>query len=332
MRVRGVSYTTGVAPDECVRRDLLAIRGELHCNTVMLIGTDIGRLEGAAKTALDVGLDVYIRPYLADEPHYAILDHLAGTAEMAERLRSLHPDRVTLLLGSEFSFTSRGMIPGRWLLLRLQILVRPCLRRLFDRRITRRLHRFLRRALSTARANFRGPVTYASGYWENVDWAGFDLIGVNLYRLGDDPAGYERRLRALVRDAAKPVVVTEFGCGAFLGADRRGPGSFRAVNWLSDPPTIKKGYTRDEGVQARYLSDLIELYADAGVHGCFVYTFMSPGFPHSSEAKHDLDMAGFGLVKAEPNQPTNWAPKQAFHTVARCFTIDGTVHDRGRRA
>jgi hypothetical protein len=41
-----------------------------------------------------------------------VLAHLAVTAAAAEDLRARHPGRVTLLLGSEFSLTSPGMIPG----------------------------------------------------------------------------------------------------------------------------------------------------------------------------------------------------------------------------
>lgn len=323
MEVRGVSYTVGDAPVEAMRRDLRAIRDDLHCTTVMLIGTDTDRQAEAAEQALDVGLDVYIRPYLPDRRRTTLLSHLAATASAAERLRAAHPGRVTLLVGREFSLTSPGMLPGPRLFLRLQVLIRPRWRRLFDRRITRRLPRLLTRAMSTAREHFHGPVTYAAGYWEQVDWSGFDLVGVNLYRLGVDDAGYERRLRELVDGADKPVVVTEFGCGAFAGAERRGPGSFLIVDWFADPPRVKDGHTRDESVQADYLTELIELYARHGVHGCFAYTFASPGFPHHTDPRLDLDMAGFGLVRTDPEDPTRWEPKVAFGAVSQRYATAG---------
>jgi hypothetical protein len=209
------------------------------------------------------------------------------------------------------------MVPGRWVFLRLQVILRW--RRYLDRRINRRLNALLTDLLAVARREFAGPVTYAAAFWERVDWSAFDVVGVNLYRVGDDPAGYERRLRALVAEAGKPVVVTEFGCGAHLGADRRGPGSFRIVNWFAQPPRVHDGQVRDEGVQAAYLGELIDLYADAGVHGCFVFTFAMPDFPHHPDPAHDLDMAGFGVVKALPDGPRQWAPKQAFGEVARRY-------------
>ena len=76
--------------------------------------------------------------------------------------------------------------------------------------------------------------------------------------------------------------------------------------------------TRNEETQARYLKELINFYQAAGVHGCFVYTFFSPGFPHNSNPMLDLDMAGFGLVKMKAGSE-KWEPKVAFHEVAERY-------------
>lgn len=317
LTVRGISYAIDGIPPASVLADLRVIREDLHCTAVMLIGTDRQQLADAAQEALDVGLDVYVRPYLADARPPRLRTHLADLAAAAEKLRRRYPGRVTLLVGSEFSLASRGMVPGRWVFLRLQVILRW--RRFLDRRITRRLNALLADLLAVARREFSGPVTYAAAFWERVDWSGFDVAGINLYRTGDDPAGYERRLRALVAEAGKPLVVTEFGCGAHVGADRRGPGSFLIVNWFAQPPCVRDGHVRDEAVQAAYLADLIDLYADAGVHGCFVFTFAMPDFPHHPDPRHDLDMAGFGVVKALPEGPQRWAPKHAFGEVARRY-------------
>ncbi|WP_432943208.1 hypothetical protein ACQPXM_40070 [Kribbella sp. CA-253562] len=119
--------------------------------------------------------------------------------------------------------------------------------------------------------------------------------------------------------SSKPVVITEFGCGSFVGADRRGPGSFLIVNWFASPPRIKEGFRRDEATQAAYLGELIDLYDAAGVHGCFVYTYAMADFPHWSDPLVDLDMAGFGVVKIPAHDPTRREPKQAFAAVARKY-------------
>ncbi|WP_127937926.1 hypothetical protein [Nonomuraea polychroma] len=320
LEVKGISYAIEDAPTDVVRRNLRVIAEELHCTAVMLIGTETESHIAAARHALEAGLDVYIRPYLADRPRSAQLAHLAATAAAAEELRAGHPGRVTLLVGSEFSLTAPGMIPGPRVVVRLQVLVRPRLRQLFDRRITRRLNDLLDDALSTARRCFHGPVSYAAGGWEKVDWSGFDFIGVNLYRFGTDPATYEKRLRALLDGADKPVVITEFGCGAHIGADQRGPGSFRIVQWFAEEPHVKDGHVRDEHTQAAYLGELIDLYTAHGVHGCFVFTFAMPDFPHHPDPRHDLDMAGFGVVKVPAADIWTWEPKEAFHEVARRYT------------
>jgi hypothetical protein len=46
-------------------------------------------------------------------------------------------------------------------------------------------------------------------------------VGVDLYRDESNEATYAREVRALHR-FGKPVVITEFGCCAYRGADKRG--------------------------------------------------------------------------------------------------------------
>jgi hypothetical protein len=201
-------------------------------------------------------------------------------------------------------------VPGPFVLLRLQLILRAG--RLL--RITRRLEARLAEARAVARRRFRGPITYSAALWEQVDWSEFDVVAVNLYRIGADAAAYAERVRALVERCGKPVVITECGCGAHRGADLRGPGSFLIVNWLAQPPRIKRGHVRDETVQERYLLESLDVFAAAGVHGCFVFTYVMPAFPHDPDPALDLDMAGFGLVTAP-----GWEPKAAFHALARRY-------------
>ncbi|WP_116950956.1 hypothetical protein [Jiangella endophytica] len=317
--MRGVSYAVS-HPPAVVRRVMTTIRDDLHATAVMVLDTDPRALVAACRIALEEGLDVLVRPSLENARLPELTRHLRQVAEGAEQLRRQHPGQVTLLLGSEFSLTSRTVLPGRHTFVRLQLLLRsgPLLRR----RIRTRLAPVLAALLATARAEFRGPVTYAAGAWEQLDWSGFDVVGVNLYRSGRNTARYADLLHTRVsaaRAAGKPFIVTEFGCGAFTGADVQGPGSFRIVNWFTDPPAIRGDHPRDEHTQAAYLSGLIELYGAAGVDGCFAFTFVMPEFPRGDDPRHDLDRAGFGLVSVRPGEPDAWAPKEAFHAVARAF-------------
>lgn len=186
------------------------------------------------------------------------------------------------------------------------------------RRINRRLHRLLARTVAIARRRFQGPLTYSAAGWEEVDWAPFDLVGVSLYRGARNQATYTDRLRGLVRDnAGKPVVITEFGCGAFTGADLRGAGSFQIVDWFAEPPRIRDDHPRDESVQARYLGELIDLYDAEGVHGCFVFTFAMPDFARREDPSLDLDKAGFGVMAV--TEDGVYQRKEAFGEVARRY-------------
>ncbi|WP_199041877.1 hypothetical protein [Glycomyces salinus] len=282
----------------------------------MLIGGDTERLIAAARAAIETGLEVYIRPDATDRPRRELFEQLEAVAEGAEALRREHPDHVTLLVGSEFSHAAPGIVPGFRSFLRLQLILR--FHRLLRRRIDRRLHRLLARTSVVARSRFNGPVPYAAAGWEEqVDWSLFDLVGVSLYRSGRNRSAYTGLVRGLVGGHGKPVVITEFGCGAFTGADLRGAGSFQIVDWFAEPPRIRTDHPRDESVQAGYTGELIDLYDAEGVHGCFVFTFAMPDFPHRDDPSLDLDKAGFGvLAVAEDGSRRR---KEAFQRIARRY-------------
>lgn len=281
----------------------------------MLMGSDRTQLMEAARTALETGLDVYLRPHVPDLPQPKLLQHLDAVAQAAEELRRDYPDRVTLMVGSEFTHTAPGIVPGPKSFIRLKLILR--LHRLLRRRLDRRLHTLLSAAAATSRRRFHGPLTYSAAGWEHVDWSLFDLVGVSLYRGARNLASYADRLRGLVRDHDKPIVITEFGCGAFTGADLRGAGSFQIVNWFAATPHVRGDHPRDETVQARYLSELIDQYNAEGVYGCFVFTFAMPDFPHRDDPRLDLDKAGFGIVAVSETAPRR--PKAAFHAVAQRY-------------
>jgi hypothetical protein len=66
---KGINYDTGTnyvvgslsrptLPADTVRRDMTVLRDDLHCNSVNVFGTDIGRLVDTAVAALNAGLHV----------------------------------------------------------------------------------------------------------------------------------------------------------------------------------------------------------------------------------------------------------------------------------
>ena len=82
---------------------------------------------------------------------------------------------------------------------------------------------------------------------------------------------------------------------------------------------------RDEQVQANYLTDVLDMLDEEGVDSAFWFTFASYGYPFSTNPRHDLDCASYGLVKildgasgeTYPGMP--WEPKQAFYRLAECY-------------
>jgi hypothetical protein len=67
-------------------------------------------------------------------------------------------------------------------------------------------------------------------------------------------------------------------------------------------PRLKGHYVRDEGEQARELTEPFTIFDDAGVDGTFVFTFVAPTSPHSDDPRYDLDMARYSLVTSYGNR------------------------------
>lgn len=86
MRAKGIGYDTGFErggrfnrpfdPD-LVRRELTIIRDDLHCTAVRLIGTDLDRIESAAREAAGLGLEVWFSPFPWDRTQDEVLALLA---------------------------------------------------------------------------------------------------------------------------------------------------------------------------------------------------------------------------------------------------------------
>lgn len=304
---------------EYVRREIETIRRELHANSVLLLGSDVDRLSDAATAAADEGLHVWLEPRAFDAGAAATLDHTLAVARMAEALRRDHPD-VSLSMGVELTIFMAGLLPGDDWSERGE-----ALGRIAPAEYNGALNAFFADAVPRVREVFGGGLTYSSGPWEGVDWSGFDVVGVDLYRDADNAATFVEDVRALHRHG-KPVVITEFGCCSFRGAEDMGGMGFTAIDWTADPPVVQEGLVRDEQVQADYIDELLDVFEAERVDGAFVYDLIEPGNPHRPDPRHDLDMAGFGVVKCYPpdherayDRTGDFEPKVAFTTIARRF-------------
>jgi hypothetical protein len=179
------------------------------------------------------------------------------------------------------------------------------------------------RARSVARSKFNGPITYGSGSWESIDWSGFDFVTVDHYRNADNAATYSRDLRAY-RRYGKPIIVGEFGCCTYEGAEKAGGMGWDIVDAIRSSPRLRGSYTRSEKVQADYIGVLLEIFALEAIEGAFVYQFIDARLPHSTDPRYDLDVASYGVVKVRTAESAEsdalvWEPKLAFHEIGKRY-------------
>jgi hypothetical protein len=340
MRNYGINYDTGLTADgyrtrqrfddAVVRRELQIIASDLHATAVRVAGDDPRRIARAGEHALAAGMELWFSPVPINLEPGALPGYFARCADEAERLRQAHEDRVVLVLGCEISLWCAGFFPGDTVLGRLATVTDPALQCKPDVMAAlasglERAGRAHRDIVRAAREKFAGPVTYAAGPWETVDWELFDLVSVDAYRDADNAAGYRDALRAY-RRFGKPVAVTEFGCCTYRGAAGRGGLGWMITDENSDPPVIPGNYERDEEEQVRYLRDMLAVYETEGIDSAFWFTFAGFEQPrHLTDPHRDLDLASYGVVAVlEQARGTTypdmaWEPKQVFASLAAAY-------------
>lgn len=326
MRLLGINYDVGsyLTPDRPSRPqfdprtaqgEIRTIARELRCTAVRITGDDPARLRTAAELALGEGLLVYLSPLRHNLDQGEALRYLAETARLAEELRQ-HGE-VVFVVGLEVTFFLKGFLLGPTPLDRIRTAMRPwrllwSMVRLGNMR--KRLNAYLAQAVATVREQFGGPVTYASGPWEEVDWTPFDIVGVNLYRDRRNRSRYREHLRRYANHG-KPVVLTEFGCCTYRDAPDLGAMGWSVVDRAATPPRWQRPVVRDEHVQATEIMDLLDIYHQEPVDGAFVFTWANYTYPWNDDPARNLDTASFGIVAVRPDG--SWQPKEAFRTLAR---------------
>ncbi|SOE06945.1 abortive phage infection protein [Streptomyces sp. Ag109_G2-15] len=328
---RGVVYTVGAGGTPAtgfrtarMRRDIRAIRDELHADTVDVTGDGVERLTATAAEAAERGLHVWLQPTLGDVPEPDILDHLAETGRFAERLRRQGAS-VDLSVGCEFWLFVPGIVPGDTVLERVQNLldgnVDPV-------RMQRRLDRFTAKAAAVGRSVFHGRLSYAAAQDDVVDWRLFDIVGIDYYSYFPRRADYVRELRRYLR-WGKPLAITEFGTCAYVGApETRGMG-WNIVDHDKDPEEIKGDPVRSERTQAAYLMRLLDVFSSLDLYAAMAFEFVTLDAPHRpGDPRHDLDLASYAITRTvedrpyDPASPRHWEPKEAFHALARRYARD----------
>ncbi|QHW34693.1 abortive infection protein [Paenibacillus rhizovicinus] len=317
-----------------VRRELEIIRHDLHCNAVRISGQDIERLTVAARFAIEQGLEVWFSPSYVNADEAETLAYFEACASAAEELRKLSPN-VIFIVGCELTFFMKGLVTGETAFDRMQTLINPwklIKNTLRKGSFHKRLNAFLTKAVAVVRSRFHGKLTYASGVWEQVNWAPFDFVGIDCYRDRMNQGSYREKLRAYFKHG-KPVVVLEFGCCTYAGASEKGGYGWAIVDRDQSPPRMKGEYVRDENEQTRYMEELLTIFKEEQVEGAFWYTFVMPFYPGSENPQFDLDMASYSVVKslddgvvatsiasktiAYSGMP--WEPKASFRRLAELY-------------
>lgn len=330
LKYKGINYDVGtnyfpghlsrqIWNRDAVRNEIRVIREELYCNSIGIFGTSIERLVECAELALQVGLQVWLQPRLMESTQQGMLLYLANAARAAEKLRRKNGN-VTLNVGCELSLFLQGFVPGGTFMERMEALgaswqdILPGM--------NKALNAHLEKACAVVRANFKGAVTYGAGEWEMVEWSMFNIVGINYYRSAENRRSYIERLKEL-RSLGKPVVITEFGCCTYEGAEERGGSGYDIIDYGKEPPQLNGSYVRSEKVQADEILALLEMYEQEKIEGAFVYQFLSEFDVYSPDPHHDLDLASHAIVKVisrEPGSETiGWEPKEAFHALARFY-------------
>jgi len=330
LRLKGVCYDVGRVmmggnwrpklDPNVVHRELGIIKNDLHCNAVRICGLDIDRLMAASEEALSQGLEVWFSPEMWDQSQDQTLEYVTKAAKRAEVLRQRWPGKLVFSLGSELTLFMKGILEGDNFLERMNS---PSF---WDSIRTGKhngpLNAFLGKANDAVRQVFHGQVTYFSIPLETVEWGPFDFVGVDLYRDARIATAYGDMVGKYVA-LNKPVIIGEFGCCTYQGAEKLGGNGFVIILGMMEdyigpkgslpksfadmvkvPPRVDGHYVRDEGLQAREVEDQLGVLDAAGVEGAFVFTFVSPNSPYNDDPRFDSDMGSFSLVKSYAERET----------------------------
>ena len=339
MKYRGINYDVGnnyrvgmlsrVEFDPAViKKEIEIIHSELHCNAIRISGYDISRLVTASEFALKNDLTVFFSPSSLNASRQDTADYILRGAEEAEKLRERYKN-VVYVIGGELSLFSQGFIGGNTTAVRLRRMFNPLSLLLnilkIRRRYNKKLNDFFAEIMSGVRQRFRGEITYASGTWEDVNWSLFDIVGIDHYRASYNKSLYRDQLRGYFK-YNKPVIVLEFGCCCYKGAEDKGGAGWTIVDWDKEKPELKGDFIRDESIQSEYIRDLLDIFTEENISGSFVFTFVQPSYVYDENPKFDLDMACYGIVKMVETKSDisyegmPWVPKKAFYRVSEYYS------------
>jgi hypothetical protein len=322
---KGINYDTGFEPfgpanssrktfdTNIVRREMQIIADDLHCTHVRITGSDPDRIAIAARHAIEAGMSVWFSPFPCNLTADELVKYFVDCALKAEEIRQISRDTV-FVLGCELSIFNNGFLPGVHLLERSKAFAE------FDKwqpAMDEMLKEFFIKIIPGVRQYFNGNITYAAGEWEEIDWSLFDIISVDLYRAKHNQTNYEQQLKTYMAHN-KPVAITEFGCCPLHGASELGGNAtFIVLSVQGNELVVNEGWQYREEEQVIYLKELFSIFTASKVAFAFWFTFADYEKLHSNIAKHNLDMASYGLVQmlghaGKTYSDMQWEPRKAF--------------------
>jgi hypothetical protein len=97
------------------------------------------------------------------------------------------------------------------------------------------------------------------------------------------------------------------------------------IDMLSIIPKADGHFIRDEGLQAREITEQLATLDAAGMDGAFVFTFVSPTSTYNEDPRFDSDMGSYSLLKSYPEKDT--VDEIMFQTVKQAKQLLGLYFD-----
>jgi len=282
--------------DSFIDESISIIRNELKCNGLKIEGFFDLKIKTAAERAIQLGFDqIVLGPRYVDQSWEAYVDSVRRFAPIAEELR-LKSSAVIFQVGLELLLDSRAIFkeetyPLRWANAGKNLQKDP--------QCHSKLNRFVEELMDAARESFNGDLTYASAYWERIDWdrVKVPFISATEYYDPNYAEGIAGSLQEL-KSEGKPVIVAEFGSCTYPGAWEHG-----GSGWSSSG-------IYDEEEQVRNIERYVNIFNGiGGLHACYLYMFYQPKNPPNPAQE-------WSIVKlTEPNSG-KFSRKKSFHKYA----------------
>jgi len=281
LKYKGICYCAGKVTPELASyltpsRDemdeqLSTIHDELGCNAIIIMaGADYeDNLIECGRMAIGKGFHrVYILPRYF---HHSIDETVDRIARFAPRVRALREasEVIHFMVGHELSLEISGIVPGDNWFERLDYCIKnPD----WMDRVRATFPGMFKDIIAACEGKYGYKISYAAIMYAEIDavpWSDpvFESVGIDadiMPALGVTDERIFSQLSELKRKFGKPVIVPDFACMTYTGADQY-DGAVLWKSWESGP--------YDEDAQAKFIKSSCDVYNRAKIEGCFYYQY-----------------------------------------------------------